>query len=210
MDHHVLLIRNCHLGEDRPELAKPFLLEVAGETWTAATDGYQLFAAVGALGEAVALDGKRQQTMGDHLVEAIALAVASTTPLDLVGLLQAAGLPERRTVQTCASCDGTGAACTCGECECGECDEGKIYNSPKVRKGFVCGRLVDLNRLACLLTGVDGPLRTEARELWSAKPARPLYFAGDGWCAVLVPLNVDYESEADVAAFPRWETRAAQ
>jgi hypothetical protein len=201
MNVEELLQRNCHTGPDRNDLGKPFLVEASGQPWTIATDGFMMFAAKGTVGEPQTASAGSSLADLPKIVERATAARA--VELSTASLLAVAGHPLRDFYSTCITCRGTGDACSCGECECPDCEGGQRYSRTPVRKGFICERLCDLNRVACLLTGVDGPVFTEGREQWS-DPARPLYFSGDGWCGVVMPLPPEHESGADLAAYPRW------
>lgn len=194
LEQHLKTI--CDADSDR-DLHAPFTAEIDGRTWTIGSDGKMMFAIGEALGEykpiAAGLNSRREGITGY-----IRSALAAKDPIDIDSLRAFAGTPERDQVKDCDQCDGTGSVCSCGECECEHCDGGDVVIAAKARNGWVNGRYCDLNRVASLLAGVSG----EVRILLADGDTSPIYFAGDGWIATLMPLRVRPGDSSDTA--PRW------
>jgi hypothetical protein len=192
-----LLTRICALRDERPIVAKPFVVDVDRQQWTVATDGRMLLAFEGTL-DGIAGHANKQNAR--YVASLICDANSASTPCDLDKMRAFAGAPEHPHEFVCESCDGTGKVCSCGECKCQDCVAGKAYNEPEQRDGYIDGRFCDLNLVARLLEGITGAARIRV----AAGDTAPLYWSGDGWCAALMPrqdLNPDKEC-------PRWKSDA--
>lgn len=198
MDKIEMLKRNC--DGDRPHMANPFVVDVDGEKWTAATDGYMLLAFAGVIDEVFDAPSRTQKmsSMMASVSGLLANARRASRVLDLASLQRAVGAPVFPRTETCSVCDGSGHACSCGECECEHCVEGSVHHGALPRKGYLLDRLCDFNRVACLLDGLSGPAFIEA------SGDLPLFFAGAGWLAVLMPVDARWESDAELVSYPRW------
>lgn len=189
------LRRCCHLFRDN--LAKPMLVEIDGQPWSVGTDGHMLLAVKGVVDGVVppnqkTLDGVSKVLRGQ-------LSVSPQGEVSIEKLVEFCGPAQRTTVETCTECDGEGSLCSCGECKCDECVDGEIITAPEPRRALVCGRLIDLNLLAVLLSDRAGMARVVIEgDADGSTP--PLALAGDDWIALLMPLR-KFGLEADAPRF---------
>jgi hypothetical protein len=195
------LKRICCLGDDRPHLAKPFLVDVDGKPWSVATDSKMILAFAGRVDGVEALaNPKEYQPMLQYIAGLIVECNSAADACDLNKLRAFAGAPNRPRVSICQRCNGTGTACSCGECECpDDCDKGEVRHEPEQRYGYINGRYCDLNRVAWLLDGLSGP----AHILLSGDSDNPFLWSGTGWCAVLMPCR----ELGDEQECPRWSSQ---
>jgi hypothetical protein len=179
-----LLTRICYLGDEKPHLEKPFLVDVDGKPWSVATDSKMILAFAGRVGGVEPLaNPKEHRPMLRCIAGVIVDANTASYGCDLDRLRKFAGALDRPRECVCTRCNGTGKACSCGECKCGFCDDGKARHRPRPRYGYVNGRYCDLNRVSCLLDGLSGSTRIKL----TGGDHDPILWSGDGWCAVLMP-----------------------
>lgn len=190
-----LAILSRIVNPERVNISKPFLIDVDGEAWTFATDGFGLLAFRGGLTEArISAASPAPESVAGY----IRSALKASQVIDLSGLRSFAGAPEYTTIEDCEHCGGTGSKCTCGECECDHCEDGTVSEYPKAREITVCGRRCDANKLAHLL--VDVPAG-DCRVVLIGGELDPIGLRGDDWVVVLMPVNAKYGSPGPVPAF---------
>jgi hypothetical protein len=187
--------------DERPWLARPFVVAIDGDKWVVATDGKMMIAVRG--------DHGATEIMNDYKVTAdaaVGLIKEALSPIayvdvDASTLASFCGPADFTTKTTCTDCGGTGSKCSCLECQCDSCDgDGFIHSEATERKGFIRERFCNLNRLACLLDGRSGTVKLNIGSAWDS----PMTITGDGWAALLMPMRMDDDDKKNQPNMPRW------
>lgn len=136
-----------------------FCFQHVGKSWIAATDGRMLLAVPG-YAEFLPPEGGRCTAKSIvSLMETPAIEGCVPAETSAQRLRDFAGPVTQPAVEPCSSCGGDGR-CGCPRCDmehdCRRCEGSGKQERLEIRTDNILGQLVDLNRLARLLSAVDG------------------------------------------------------
>lgn len=209
------LARICATA-DREQLATPYTVEVDGARWTAGSDGHGLLA----LRELADPPWPAPPVAFDPVIRKHRLDVPGV-PIDLVALKEWARVAAPIARAQCNVCNGSGKV-PCHECrgrdpECDYCDDGTwecevCEHGPRWMPGFVGAARLNRAVLWKWLQWVDGPIGATVYippEI-GRDPKASLYFRGDDWFLLVMPLSTfgEHERYPDTPVFS-WPGLAA-